>query len=116
MRYISRVFLAIVTLMSLLNPALAVTHSPCGSIDNRKIEAAVKNFLDTHDTIHYAEIVVISKQCVNDYARAVIHPKKPTTDDATIYLKKTKSQWAVINYGTDFNADFMATIPNALKK
>lgn len=115
MKHRYRLFI-IFSLFVLFTQAYASTKNSCRPPDNKKIESAVKYFLDTNQTISYNEIVIISKQCSKDYARAIIHPKQPTTDDGTLYLKKTNGHWHVIKYGTDFDATFLATIPKALKE
>lgn len=114
MKYCYRL-VVIFTLFSCVTQAYALNKNTCRPMDNKKIESAVKDYLGTNNNISYNDIVVLSKQCAQGFARATIHPKQPTTEDATIYLNKINGRWQVMNYGTDFSPEFLAKIPAALK-
>lgn len=98
-----------------LSNVYALTANICRPIDQKKIELAIKNYLNTTQAIQYEQITVSSKNCFNDYARATLHPKTTMTDDAVVYLKKINSNWQVIAVGTRFEPDFMKKIPQQLK-
>lgn len=114
MKYCYRLFV-ITALFFCINQAYALNKNSCRSVDNKKIESVIKEYLGTNNNISYNDIVVLTKQCAQGFARATIHPKQPTTEDATIYLNKVNGRWHVMNYGTDFSPEFLAKIPAALK-
>ncbi len=113
MRYESKIFLMIT--LFFFTQAQALTKTLCRPADNQKIEQAVKTYLEQNNTISYQEVVILSKRCDHQFARATLHPKKPVTDDATLYLQKVKGRWQVIRYGTDFDPAFLARMPKNLR-
>lgn len=102
--------------LTVFDSIYALNNTQCSAKDAKAIQAAVKLFLDSDPAaIRYKDIVVIKKLCLGNYAKTTIHPKKPVTDDATIYAKQTNGVWQIIGYGTDFPPEFMDEIPSELK-
>jgi hypothetical protein len=98
-----------------LSYALPAPKYLCSTKEAAAIETAVKNYLDKNTGLHSVDFTVLTKQCVGAYAKTKIHPLKPITDDATIYLRKNKDQWQVLSLGTDFDATFLKQIPKPLR-
>jgi D-alanyl-D-alanine dipeptidase len=88
----------------------------CDKKDTKAIETAIKKYLNSHSAISAKDVTILSKKCVSPYASAIVHPIKPITDDAVIYLQNIRNHWGVIAMGTSFDEKFLANIPKALKK
>lgn len=102
-------------LLTYLSQAYGLNKNSCTAADKNAIEVAIKNYMNKTQVMDYSAVTIASKQCSNGYAKATSHPIKPTTDDATIYLKKVNGSWQVLDYGTDFAPDFLAKIPKELR-
>lgn len=93
----------------------AATH--CSNTEQKELENSLKKYLNDpkNNALPYNEVTLSSKKCVNGYAKVILHPKKPVTDDATVYLQKQNSSWKVLNLGTAFDPEFLAKLPEALR-
>jgi len=110
-----RCWLSFLVALVFLTQAHALTNNSCSATDKKEIAKAIKNFLAANHTIDYKKVVILSQKCSQEYARATVHPKKPITDDATVYLNQVKGQWRVISMGTYFEPDFLTIIPKDLR-
>lgn len=88
----------------------------CTDAQRTRIERSVGHYLNNSgsSTLRYNQVTLLSIDCAQDYAKAIIHPKNKQTDDATIYLQKGKDGWQILALGTFFEPEFLATIPKAL--
>lgn len=98
-----------------LTNVYALNSTICRPIDQTNIELAIKNYLNTTQSIRYDQITISSKNCYQDYARATLQPKNHMTDNAVVYLKIINNNWQIIALGTSFEPDFMKKIPPQLK-
>jgi len=87
----------------------------CEKEDKQQLDVAIFNYLKTHTAVPANSVTLLSKQCVMPYAVAIVHPVKPITDDAVIYLQKVDDQWQVMDMGTSFDDDFLAKLPAQLR-
>lgn len=106
--------LLIVTLFAPLLSFAAKMTNACNPRDSSAVQAAIIKYLDNNAGLHSAEITILKTRCSGNYASAIIHPKKPVTDDATVYLHK-KKQWEVLSLGTDFDQDLLKQIPKDIR-
>jgi hypothetical protein len=88
---------------------------PCSPNDAKMIEKSTYAYTDKNTAIHSSESSITSMQCVRNYASLKVHPTKPTTDDAIVYLHKTKKQWEVMSLGTSFDEKLLAKLPKELR-
>lgn len=88
----------------------------CTETDKKGIEKSINVYLDDgkNSAIFYKDVILLPKGCVNGYAKVLVHPKKPVTDDAIVYLQQVNGNWHVLNLGTFFEPDFLAKIPQEL--
>ncbi len=93
------------------------TETSCTETDKKGIENSIKNYLNNvkNSTLRYKDVTLLSKNCVKGYAKVIVHPKKPVTDDATVYLQQHKGNWKVLSLGTFFESDFLAKFPKELR-
>lgn len=94
--------------------ATTIKH-PCNSMDSKTIVKAINNFLDSQNGLASKDVDILSKECVRNYAAAKVHPKKPVTDDAIVYLHKVKNKWEVMSMGTDFDKTLLSKLPKELR-
>jgi ABC-type enterochelin transport system substrate-binding protein len=106
-------FVLIISAFNQINAA----EISCTETDKKGIENSIKNYLNStkNSALKYKDVTLLSKSCVKGYAKVIVHPKKPITDDATVYLQQDKSNWRVLSLGTFFEPDFLAKIPKELR-
>lgn len=76
---------------------------PCSLNDKRELIAAINSYLDHgNSAISSKQVEIRQEQCLNNFASAIIHPKKNETDNAIVYLQKVNKKWNVLILGTDF--------------
>lgn len=92
----------------------ATPSNQCSQQNKMAIETAVKNYLDKNSGLHFQDVIILKMQCLGRYASLILHPKKPVTDDATVYLHKQK-QWQVLSMGTDFDEAILKQIPKPIR-
>lgn len=108
------ILLSLVYISCSLCYANSASNNSCNKKDAKKIDAAVMNYIATKTEIPPNEVTVIDKRCSASYASAILHPKKPVTDDATVYLHKLNHDWQVMLLGTSFDEKFLAQLPKAV--
>ncbi len=113
MRYLYLFFTIII--FTFLNQAYAFDKTTCTQADKNEIEHSMKGYMSKTGVQDYNKVVILSKRCFNGYAQAIVHPKTPIVEDATVYLKKINGHWQVLNWGTDFDSNFLAKIPKELR-
>ncbi len=114
----SKKYFIFIYLFGIFLPALsfasAHVNNRCSEPDSIAVHAAIVNYLDKNSGIPSQDVAILKMQCFNHYASAIIHPKKPVTDDATVYLHKNK-KWEVLSIGTDFDKDLLKRIPKRIR-
>ena len=95
--------------------AQAQTKYPCNSTDAKEIRIAALEYLGKNSAVSPNEVTLLSEQCVSSYASVIVHPIKPITDDAMMYLHKADSHWEVMTLGTAFDKEFLEKIPKELR-
>lgn len=98
-----------------ISQAQAYNQYPCKKTDFKKIKSVITKYVIKNSALSANEINLSTQQCVSSYASAIVHPIKPITDDAIIYLHKVKNQWVVMAMGTSFDNEFLTKIPKALR-
>ena len=108
------IFFALI--ISAFNQANAAEAS-CTETDKKGIEISIKNYLNNskNSALTYKDVILLSENCIKGYAKVIVHPKKPVTDDATVYLQQDKGDWQVLSLGTFFEPDFLAKLPKELR-
>lgn len=107
----------IVAVLILVSAQMAYAKSArCSDAQKKGIERSVEHYLNDagSSALSYNQVIVLSTDCAQDYAKVVIHPKNNQTDDAIIYLKNDKDDWQVLTLGTFFEPEFLAKIPKVL--
>lgn len=89
-------------------------HQPCHEQEIREIKTVVQRYLHQHSSFS-SPVSILSPQCVSTYASAILHPEKPVTDDAIVYLHEVHDQWEVLAIGTHFDMKFLSQIPKELR-
>ena len=89
-------------------------NTTCNKQDTFAIHAAITSYIEKNSDMHAQDVTILKLQCLNRYASAIVHPKKPVTDDATVYLQKTK-KWKVLALGTDFDRHQLKEIPKQIR-
>lgn len=102
-------------LMSVTVSSAYALNTLCSRGDQVAINGAIKRFMAKNSAIAYSDVSIAAKKCAQDYARATLHPLKPVTDNATVYLQKQNGQWQVLQLGTSFDSAFLGKIPAELK-
>lgn len=87
----------------------------CSSDDSKAIQASIIDYVKKQSAMSPSDINIMSEKCADSYASATVHPTKPVTDDATIYLQNVGGQWKVLSMGTSFDEEFLATIPKEIQ-
>ena len=87
----------------------------CTAQDTKKILSAVQCYLSTKTAIHPNDAIISQGKCAGNYARVNVHPKKPVTDDALVYLEKRHDSWQILQFGTSFDPEFLNTLPKELR-
>lgn len=105
-----KTFTLIALLVSSIN-CLAALPYPCDKAVAKKVEKAIKSYVDRKTGLRSNEGDIIGLQCIKNHATATVHPKKPVTDDARVYLIFQNHQWIVQSLGTDFDQTFLKTLP-----
>jgi hypothetical protein len=114
MRYWVKLFFLLV-LGSSVCQAQVMTKYPCSKQDIQLIKNTMADYLYKTTKIPLSNSVILDEQCVGDYASLKLHPKKPTTDDAMVYLHKVKGIWEVMALGTFFDEKFLKQLPKELR-
>jgi hypothetical protein len=94
----------------------AYASTTCSTEDSKAIKASILEYVGKQTAVSPDNITILSEKCVSPYASATVHLIKPVTDDATIYLHNVDNHWKVLSMGTDFDEEFLATIPQELRK
>jgi hypothetical protein len=113
-KYVSFIFLYILFFPILTFATTTIINIKCNKLDSIAIHAAIISYLDKNSSVPSQEVIISKMQCLDQYASAIVHPKRPLTDDAIVYLHK-KKKWKVLSIGTDFNADFLKQIPKKIR-
>lgn len=95
--------------------AYTLPNHPCSKQDTYLIKKTMSAYLYKTTKIPLSKSVILAEQCVGEYASLKLHPKKPTTDDAMVYLHKIKGKWEVMALGTFFDEKFLAQLPKELR-
>jgi len=104
-----------------LGSLLALVFSPgfakndCSNTDAQSIQSSIKKYLSMNSAISPDQVKIDNLHCVESYAAAKIIPQNKATDTATVYLQHVKGEWDVMSLGTDFDEQFLQTIPKALR-
>lgn len=109
-------FLFTMTALSLMAISLnGYAANLCNKADKTAIDKAIAVYLSKASTFKPQDVVITAEHCAKEYASAKVTPKHPVADTATVYLHKVKNEWQVLSLGTDFDADFLKTIPQELQ-
>lgn len=109
------IILSILFLFASCSQAEVTNHSICDKQESLAIKKVILGFINKQSAVAPGDVSILSLKCVSSYASAIIHPKKPITDDAMVYLKKTGHHWTVINLGTGFDEEFLVSLPKELR-
>lgn len=112
---IKKIFITICVIFAQLSHSATTIKHPCNPTNSKAIEKSINNFLDSQNGLAAKDIDILSKECVRNYAAAKVHPKKPVTDDAIVYLQKKNNKWEVLSLGTDFDNKLLEKLPKELR-
>lgn len=107
--------LRLTLLLILFTTTCYANQNSCSKTESNLIATEIKHYVDSKTAIASRDVTILNKKCVGSYASATVHPIKPVTDDATIYLHKVKNQWQVMSMGTAFDEEFLKQLPKALR-
>ncbi len=71
-----------------ISPLYAASSTECSATDSKDVRTAIEDYVSKNTSVPANEIDINSQKCMNNYASAIVHPHKPVTDDATVYLEK----------------------------
>ncbi len=80
------------------------------------MRSTIEEYVSKNTSLAAGEIKISAEKCTTSYASAMIHPLKPVTDDATVYLQKEGLHWEVLSLGTAFDAEFLSSIPKEIRQ
>lgn len=100
---------------AMLGQAETARKYPCARADAQQIRVAIFAYLNKDSAIAAKDVTLLSERCVSAYASAIVHPVKPITDDALVYLHKVNGHWQVMTLGTSFDEEFLAQLPKELR-
>lgn len=92
----------------------AASPTECNATDSKDIRTVIEDYVNKNTHLTANQINILSLRCMDNYASAMMHPRKPVTDDATVYLQKKGPQWEVLSLGTAFDEEFLSSIPKEL--
>lgn len=102
MRFIMKIFFLFLIATSMSHAQNKIKY-PCSLKDKQELTSAINHYLDHgNSAISSSQVEIMRAQCLNDFASAVLHPKKNETDNAIVYLQKENKKWNVLILGTDF--------------
>lgn len=110
-----RTILLMLFIFTSICQAKTLTKFHCNQKDSAAIETTIKRYLDTNSAVSSHDVTILSKRCVGSYASAIVHPKKPITDQAIVYLHKMNNRWKVMSLGTAFDDKFLAQFPKGIR-
>lgn len=113
MKYLRSGTIILFLIPSLFSQSYASTI--CNPEDSQVIKSTILKYVEKETAVSPGDIKILYEKCASSYASATVHPVKPITDDATIYLRKTGDSWEVLTMGTSFDDEFLATLPEELR-
>ena len=83
-----------------------VACSTAASPEDAAVSAATQRYVKANSGPGVGAVKVEVQKVAEGYARAYITPVQPTTDPATVYLRKNaKGQWEGLSLGTGFSPE-----------
>lgn len=106
---------SVLLMWTMLGQAETARKYPCARAEAQQIRVAIFAYLNKDSAVAAKDVTLLSERCVSAYASAIVHPVKPITDDALVYLHKVNGHWQVMTLGTSFDEEFLAQLPKELR-